>query len=251
MRRSGRRPDARGSGAIFKFDSWLRLYGIGFGAVLMRGGFALGPGLAPAATFFAARQERRQPPQSATPTLRVGAHLGRDAGGVRCGIRCALRASLKQPQRSRSMRDFAHATPPPPSPQGSPVEMTPAIAALGSGAGATRREVQAERSDGPWGFKPLAVPEERRAGAGACAEGHAPLSDLPRLFERSRRRAVSYAAPPRARAPQAAPERSAGDTDSRGVLCLLFLHEQEKEVARRGASPGPGKQSQNKSKNSP
>ena len=89
-----------------------------------RGGFASpGPGLAPAGEVLSCRAARKYPkkraPQSATPTLRVGAHLGRDAGGVRCGTRCALRASLKQPQRvsSRSMRDFAHATPPPPRPR--------------------------------------------------------------------------------------------------------------------------------------
>ena len=62
-----------------------------------RGGFASpGPGLAPAGEVLSCRAARKYPkkraPQSATPTLRVGAHLGRDAGGVRA-LRNSLRAT--------------------------------------------------------------------------------------------------------------------------------------------------------------
>ena len=99
-------------------------------------------------------------------------------GALRNSLR-AYGASLKQPQRvsSQSMRDFAHATPPPPRPRRS-------LKGGGDNTGhrcarpPTRRRY-APRAPGRaqrWpvsDFKPLlAVPRSAGRGAGACAERH-------------------------------------------------------------------------------
>ena len=158
------------------------------------------PGVAPAGEvlFFASPKkstQKKDDPQSATPSLCEGANLRPGGCGVRRGTRSALARAAQTSTASQSTkhgRYDAHATPQPPrrrrSQQGvdsrtsNSRTATRAIAALGpafAARGACARETgpsAAQRSNGPCGCpflgSLLRVPRSAEQGVRACAEGH-------------------------------------------------------------------------------
>jgi len=243
------------------FDSFRRFLGLGLLRFLLYFWVCFpGPGLAPAGEVLSCCAARKYPkkraPQSATPTLRAGANLGRDAGGVRCGTRCALRASLKQPQRvsSRSMRDFAHATPPAPRPRRS-------LKGGGARHGPSLRSAWRARRAAPacWGPSaamarvglqpPSGRTEERRAWGGrVCRRTHA-------LRELTCRVCLNAAPQARSELRGTAPRPSTAGCPGakrRGygqqgrASFASFSCTSKKRRSPAGASPGPGKQTHSK-----
>ncbi len=205
--------------------------------------------------------QRKGDPQSATPALRSGAHLRRVGCGVRRGTRFALRAPLRQPRRVSS-RSMGAATPMPP-------RNRPA-------AGAASRGGAAEHPNSQTALRAIAALGPAAAARGACAREMGPSEAMARVDVRSpgfpsgcargaqgagwrvcRRthalrelthRSCPSGAPqarsefcgaPRDRAPQVAPERSAGVADSRVALSLVtFFRRRERKSLARRATPG-------------
>ncbi len=209
-------------------------------------------------------KQRKGDPQSATPSRCEGADLRRCGCGVRRGTRFALRAPLGQPRRVRSRSSRAPARLPP---RNCP------------GAGAARRGWGAEQPNSHTGHRcarpgigrarlqrrlpargacaremgpseamaridvrspsPLCAPRSAGRGA-ACAEGHT-LRGLTRCgcLSGAPQARSEFRSAPHARAPQVAPERSAGDADSGVALSLVpFFRRRERKGLACRATPG-------------
>jgi hypothetical protein len=114
-----------------------------------------------------------------------------------------------------------------------------AIAALGPNAQALRAAKAR-----PSAAMARIVPHPCGCACGGAVAGwhgrrsaHASLSSSPWLFERSAQRGVSSTAHPATAPPQVCPvAKRRGRRLGACFFCFLFLHEQEKEVARRGES---------------
>ena len=147
-------------------------------------------------------------------------------GALRNSLR-AYGASLKQPQRvrPRSMRDFAHATPPPPRPRRSLKgggDNSGHRCARPGVRGAQRLRVGGRAQRWPVsGFNPLlAVPRSAGRGAGACAAGY--------------------------------PEAKRRGYGQQGRASFAsFSCTRKKRESPAGASPGPGKQTPKSAKTAP
>jgi len=223
-------------------------------------GLRAGAGLSPRqATHFLLLRQKKVSKEKATPSLRplrcatgqtcVGAVAG-------CAVELALRwrAPLGQPRRvsSRSMRAPTRMlTPQPPRRRrsqqggGQPNIHTGHCCARPRLRSAWRLRPRdgAEQSDGPDGCSLgslLDAPGARRARGGMRVGA--------RVLRELTRRSCSSGAPkarsefcgaPRDRAPQVAPERSAGVADSRVALSLVpfFRRRERKGLARRGDIP--------------
>ena len=113
-----------------------------------------------------------------------------------------------------------------------------------AGASATRCASWAERSKGPWGclvpHSPLDAPRSAAGGVARVPQyPRASWTDSLRLFERRAPARSEFHSAHRLRAPQVAPERSAGDADS-GVAFLLgtFLWRSKEKYLACRATPG-------------
>ena len=141
------------------------------------GGFVLSAGMcARRRTYFLLLRQKKVGKEkatllSATPSLRYGATCVATLAGCAAKLtsRCALRSNTAASQITKHARSDAHATPQ--ALRRRRIQKgwgtTRAIAALGpQRAGASRREGQAERSDGPSRGFPSGRAEERRARGG-------------------------------------------------------------------------------------
>ena len=178
---------------------------------------------------------------SAAPSLRYGATCGATVAGCAAKLtsRCALRSNTAAIQITKHGRSDAHATPQPLRHRRIQKGWGTirAIASLGpQRAGASRREGQAERSDGPSRGCPSGRAEERRV-RGGMGVGAPMLRCLARRGRLSgaRQRAASSTAHPEPEHHRL-PVAKRRDTDSRGAFSLVtFFWRSKRKLLRRRA----------------
>ncbi len=208
-------------------------------------------------------KQRKGDPQSATPALRYGANLRRGGCGVRRRTHCAA-SQLRSDNCGESVHETwalrrpCHPTTAPPQAQpaggGQPniqqpnIQTAPrAFASLGP---ISRAQAPRAAQAGP--SAAMARVDVRLAGSLLDAPGarraRGGMGVGAPMFRELTHRSCSSGAPqarsefcgaPRDRAPQVAPERSAGVADSRVALSLVpfFRRRERKGLARRGDNP--------------
>src|SRR3989344_4680109 len=231
----------------------------GRGACVERGGRAVAP--AGDSLFFASPKKSKQKkgdPQSATPSLCEGANLRRGGCGVRRGTRFAPAARRSDNHGESVHEAWALRRPCPPTtappqapPAGGGLPNTPTTPrALASPGPSARAQAPRAAQAGP--SAAMARVDVRLAGSLLYAPGarraRGGMGVGARMLRKLTHRSCSSGAPqarsefcgaPRDRAPQVAPERSAGVADSRVALSLVpfFRRRERKGLARRGDNP--------------
>ena len=225
------------------FDAWVALL------------FSAGRDMRPAAQSLSLLRQRKEPkkgdPTSATPALRCGANLRHSACGVRRRTRCVHFAHCAQTTAASQSTKRVHAA------LHAPPRKRRAAGAASRGwkthSGHRCARPQVWLLAGPSAAMarvgvelPSGRAEKRRAWGGHGQRSmpmHRDLACCGCLSAVNEVNAASSAAPPRARASQVAPKRSAGDTAS-GVAFLWFLSlaSQRKGLRRRAHIPASGSQ---------
>ena len=197
------------------------------------------------------KEAKESAPTSATPALRYGANLRRNACGVRRRTRCVHFVHCAQTTAASQSTKRVHAA----------LHAPPRKRRAAGAASRGRENHSGHRCARPqvWllagpsaamarvGVElPSGRAEKRRAWGGHGQRSmpmHRDLACCGCLSAVNEVNAASSAAPPRARASQVAPKRSAGDTAS-GVAFLWFLSlaSQRKGLRRRAHIPASGSQ---------
>ncbi len=209
-------------------------------------------------TFFwvvKRKSPKKRRPYSLRPFASLRATCGaRSGGALRNSLRAARYAQTTAASQftmrvsfgtrsPHALRSSAH-----PEGMGDPTS-TRAIAALGpERAGASRRDRQAERSNGPCGCLAVRLPTPCGCACGGAVAGwharrsaHASCTDSPQLSERSAQRAVSSAAHPATTPTQVCPFATRRGRRLGVALSLVtFFRRRERKLLRRRAhTPAP------------